>query len=133
MESGRAVPEMTRPLVLLAEDDAAVRRSLQLALQAQGFAVRAHASGSTLLADASVDSAICLIADYRMDGLDGTQLLAHLKSGGWRGPAILITAHASNRLHREAAASGYDVVIDKPFRMATLLDAVVRLTASGRA
>lgn len=86
-----------RPRLLLVEDDAAVRRSLQLLLQTKGFDVRAYASGHRLLADASADSAVGFIADYRLDGLgalDGLDVLAGLRARGWRKPAILITAHS---------------------------------------
>src|SRR3546814_15865794 len=44
-------PTGERPRLLLLEDDAGVRRSLQLLLRARGFDVRAYAAGAALLAD----------------------------------------------------------------------------------
>lgn len=117
-----------RPRIVLVEDDAAVRRSLQLLLRAKGFDVRAYATGEALLADPLVASASCFITDFRMDGLDGLEILARLRSGEWHGPAILITAYASADLARRATAQGFDAVIEKPFREQALADAVIRLT-----
>ena len=123
-------PQTERPRILLVEDDVAVRRSLQLLLRAKGFDVRAYATGEALLADPLVASASCFIADFRMDGLDGLEILERLRNGGWCGPAILITAYATTDLAQRATAQGFDAVIEKPFREQALADAVTRLTAA---
>jgi FixJ family two-component response regulator len=116
-----------RPKILLVEDDPAVRRSLQFLLLARGFDVRAHASGATLLADPLIDKAVCFVADYRMDDLDGIEVLARLRARAWDRPAILITAYPSQDLIERATKAGFDAVIDKPFREHMLADTVVRL------
>jgi len=116
-----------RPKLLLVEDDAAVRRSLQLLLQARGFDVRAYASGHSLLADESADSAVGFIADYRMDDLDGLAVLASLRAQGWDGPAILITAYSTPALVEQARQAGFLEVIEKPFRHPALVETVARL------
>lgn len=121
-----AVPP--RPRILLIEDDSAVRRSLQLLLQARGYDVRAHANGTTMLADPACAAAACMVADYQLDGLDGVEILSRLRARGWAGPALLITAHPSSELAGRAAASGFAQVIEKPFREGAVADAVARLT-----
>ena len=117
-----------RARVLLVEDDPAVRRSIQLLLQANGFDVRAYATGTALLADQSNADAICFIADYRLDDLDGIAVLLRLRERGWRGPAILITAFQDTDLAHRAQEVGFDAVYDKPLREHVLVDAVMRLT-----
>lgn len=118
---------MARPKILLLEDDSGVRRSLQLLLQARGYDVRAHASAHTLLADKNVDDAVCLVADYRMEDIDGIEVLARLRARNWTSPAILITAYPSEDLRERAARAGYTVVLDKPLRQHALVEAVARL------
>lgn len=117
----------TRPRILLVEDDAAVRRSLQLLLQARGYDVRAHASGKTLLNDPLALEAACLVADYQIDDSDGFDILSRLRSEKWGGRAVLITAHPSQELAERAAAHGFDAVIEKPFREGAVSDTVARL------
>lgn len=122
-----AVSSSDRPRILLAEDDAGVRRSLQLLLQARGYDVRAHASGRTLLDDPMCSSAVCLVADYQLDELNGFEILTQLRSRGWMGPAVLITAYPNQELQAEAAGRGFGAVIEKPFREGAIGDAIARL------
>lgn len=116
-----------RPRILLVEDDPGVRRSLQLLFQGRGLDVRAYAAGEKLLGDPLADGAACLVADYRMSGLDGLVLLARLRGRGWAGRAVLITAHPSGELEHRARQHGYDAVIEKPFLRSALADAVAGL------
>ncbi|WP_454887560.1 response regulator [Sphingomonas oryzagri] len=122
-----AAPGSGRPRILLAEDDAAVRRSLQLLLQARGYDVRAHASGKTLLEDPLGTEAACLVADLQLDEVDGFEILSRLRSRGWQGPAVLITAYPTPDLEERAASRGFGAVIEKPFREGALGDTIARL------
>jgi FixJ family two-component response regulator len=126
MMGGRNPQTATRERVLLVDDEPAIRRSLQLMLQAQGFAVRAFASGAKLLADGALDEASCIIADYRLADGDGLSLIAELRARGWTGAAILITGYPAEGLQDAAAAAGVSAVIAKPFREHVLIEAIRR-------
>ena len=126
------VPAQQRPRLLLVEDDAGVRRSLQLLLRARGFDVRAYAQGESLLADPLAQDACCFVADYRLETTDGITVLSNLRERGWSGPALLITAFLSAELAERALAHGFDRVLEKPFHERELSDAVVGLTGAGR-
>lgn len=117
------------PKILLVGDDAAVRRSLQMFLLASGYDVRSYASGMALLADISARDAICLIVDDGMPELDGIALLHELRNLGWRGPAILLTARSSTALIGRAVAEGFELVVEKPLRTQSFIDAVGRMAA----
>lgn len=120
------------PRLLLVEDDAAVRRALQLLLRARGYDVRAYAAGSALLADLDAQrQAVVLIADMKMPEVDGVTLLRALRSGGWQGPALLITGFPTAQVRAEAMAAGYARVLEKPLIEHALADAVDRLVAAG--
>ena len=123
-----AFPSPVRPKVLLVEDDAAVRRSLQLVLQARGFDVKAFADPELLLHDGAIEGAGCLIADFRLQqNCSGLDLLSALRHRCWTGPAILITAYPSAALVEEASERGFAAVLSKPFRDRELADTVARL------
>lgn len=125
-----ATPAPERLRLLLVEDDAGVRRSLQLLFRARGFDVRAYAAGAALLADPLAESAGCFVADYSMHDLDGLEVLSRLRARGWSGPAVLITAYPSDDLKARALAEGFSEVLEKPFREHVLGDTVARLVGA---
>lgn len=125
--SGTSTPS-GRPAVVLVEDDTAVRRSLQLVLQARGFDVKAFPDPEMLLRDGAIDGATCLIADYRLQqNCTGLDLLSALRHRSWSAPAILITAYPSASLSEEAIRRGFSAVLSKPFRDRELADTVAKL------
>ena len=116
-----------RPVLLLLEGDPAVRRSLQLVLQGQGFNVRAYASPAMLLAGVAPVRAICLVTGYRLAGMTGIEVLAALRGCGWAGPAILLVGHGSEKLTQQGLSSGFELVLSKPLRHFSLAKLVMRL------
>ena len=121
-----------RPQVLLIEDDPAVRRSLQLLLEGEGYGVRAFASAAAVQADADVMRAACLVTDYRLGDEDGLSLLRGLRRMGWCGPAILMTAFATPALAEQARSEGFTQLFAKPFRPHLLVEAVGRAVGRQR-
>jgi FixJ family two-component response regulator len=113
-----------RERVLLVEDDDGVRRSIHLLLHGRGYDVRSHSSAVSLLADPGTGDARFLIADYRLLDGDGVTLLSELHARGWKGRAILITAHCTDQLRSAARACGYDLVLEKPLRQHELVAAL---------
>lgn len=123
-----------RPRVLIVEDDAGMRRSMQLLLQGRGFDVRAYAAPATMLLDEELDTAACLVADYCLGGRDGISVLHALRSSGWQGPAVLITAYPTQALRETARDAGFAAMLEKPFKDHALVNTVTSLAgvASGR-
>lgn len=119
-----------KPRVILVEDDAGVRRSMQLLLHGAGFEVRSYASADTLLFDDNAGEAACLVTDYRLGGRDGIALLALLRTTGWTGPAILVTGHATPALRQLAAEAGFTAFLEKPLSERALVNTVARATGS---
>ncbi|PZU57983.1 MAG: response regulator [Sphingobium sp.] len=118
-------PNTIRPRIVLVEDDAGVRRSLQLVLQARGLDVRSYATAAAVLGDPAALDAACLVTDYALGETTGTTLAQTLRARGWHGPAILITAFPSPALTAEASAAGIARVLEKPFQEHALIDAVL--------
>lgn len=120
-------PGNQRSKILIVEDDPAVRRAMQLLLHAQGFAVRTHATGPAVLADAEREPPDCLVADYLLAGTNGIDILKTLRGQGWDGPAVLVSAFASESLKARALAAGFTQVFEKPLRERALVEVVARL------
>lgn len=116
-----------RPRVLLVEDDAAVRRSLQLLLRAKGYDVRAYSSPVGLAGDEEALRSDCLVADLLMPQKDAVDLLSDLRAAGWGGPAMLISGHLTAEREARARAAGFQSVLPKPLTDQTIADAVGRL------
>jgi FixJ family two-component response regulator len=101
------------PVVVIVDDDPAIRNSLVFSLQLEGIAVLAYASGADLLQDAALANAGCLVLDYKLPGLNGLDLLAELRRRDVAAPAILITTQPSAAVRARAAATG-TALIEKP-------------------
>mgnify|MGYP003940942999 CR=1 FL=1 len=108
-------------VVLLIEDDEAVRRSLQMLLHWRGYDVRSFAGAAPVLEGNMMDDADVLIADYRLPDGDGISVLRALRRADWKGKSILITAFPSPTLAEAARAAGFDAVLEKPLRQHELI------------
>jgi CheY-like chemotaxis protein len=110
------------PKLLLIDDDAFVRRDLQLMLQGKGYQVLSFASASLALADPASAEIAHVVVDYSMPSCDGIEALRTLQARGWRGVAVLITASFSTPLREQAIAAGFAEVLSKPIRNDALLE-----------
>ncbi len=110
------------PQLLLIDEDASVRRDLQLMLQGKGYQVLSFASASAALADPASVAITHVVVDYSMPCCDGIESLRTLQSRGWHGVAVLITASFSEPLREQALAAGFAEVLSKPVRDDALLE-----------
>src|SRR3546814_6246893 len=94
--------------------------------RSKGYDIRSHASSKALLADPLVMGAACLVTDYVMPEIDGIGVLHALRSHGWKGPAVLVSAYHSPRLVELATREGFASVIEKTLREHALADTVSR-------
>ena len=129
MNTNSSAPDR-RKRILLVEDDAAVRRALQLLFAANGYDVRAYSSSDGLASDAEALQAACLVADLVLPGPDAIKLLEQLRTAGWSGKAVLISGHLRNGSGAMAKAAGFDAVLAKPIASGQLLGDVRRLVGA---
>ncbi|HEY7298197.1 MAG TPA: response regulator [Xanthobacteraceae bacterium] len=121
-----AVPETKRrPLVIVVDDDSAVRNSHQFWLELEGFDVRAYPGPNELLSERDLRDSGCLIVNYQMPAMNGLELVARLRDRGFKMPAILVTGHSNANLRKRAAAAGVSIV-EKPFLSGQLTDCIRR-------
>jgi len=112
--------------VLVVEDDDSTRVAIKRLLNAAGFATAGYASAEALLAAGPGEDDACVVSDLALPGLSGIELLGVLRTSGWLGPLILITAHDSPRVRQEAAHGGVAAYLAKPFLGNALVAAVQR-------
>jgi FixJ family two-component response regulator len=103
-----------RNLVLIVDDDQAVRDALQFALRLEGLCVHVHSGGAALLADPDLGRAGCVILADRMRQTDGFALLRTLKARDISLPTIMLTSHATADVRARADAVGVRTVLEKP-------------------
>jgi CheY-like chemotaxis protein len=65
-----------------------------------------------------------LVTDVRMPAMGGLEVVARLRSMSWQGPIILITAFGDEATHDLARRLGATRVLDKPFDLDVLCDAI---------
>jgi two-component system, LuxR family, response regulator FixJ len=112
-------------VVLVVDDDAAVRSALKFLLEIEGFDVRLYDSAAAVLADRLLPAEACLVADYRMPGMDGLQLVDALHARQVEIPAILIISErADDQLTRRARRSGIHEILEKPLSDSALVESI---------
>ena len=114
------------PILLLVDDDPAVRASLQFSLELEGFKVEAFDGGETLLSQAKLPNFDCLVLDYRLPGIDGLSLLSLLRERGETCPAVIITSNPTRSVRQRTTDAGA-VLIEKPLLSDGLTAAIRRL------
>jgi len=124
MPANTAPQPNERISISLVDDDMVLRRRLQLLLRASDYDVRAYSTAETLLADPGSRTSACLISDLHMPRTDGLALLRCLRSGGWLGPAILITSSREADLPAKAIEEGFHAVLIKPLADRSVIEAV---------
>ncbi len=101
--------------VLLAEDDRAVRESLERALRLEGYDVRAVTNGAQALDALREASADLLLLDVSMPMVDGLTVCRVLRSEGDRVPILMLTARTETSDRVAGLDAGADDYLPKPF------------------
>ena len=110
--------------VYVVDDDASVRRALGRLLKSAGLSVRVFASAEEFLESGVPYQGACLVADIRMPGMSGLELLQELHRRGASIPAILVTAHDTQESRMEAALAGAAGYFSKPVDGSVLIQVI---------
>jgi DNA-binding NtrC family response regulator len=112
--------------VLVIDDDASLRFTLEAVLSDAGLVVEACDGGATGLAAFEVRGADVVLTDLAMPDVDGMQVLARMRASDPSVPVLMLTAHGSERAAVAAMKSGAFDYIPKPFDPDELVLAVRR-------
>lgn len=114
------------PPIMLVDDDADLRESLAEGLALAGHRVLSFADAASALAGLDAATPAMVIADIRMPGMDGRQLLKRILAIDHELPVILITGHGDIAEAVEAMRQGAYDFLAKPFAVDRLRDCVER-------
>jgi FixJ family two-component response regulator len=116
--------DQDRPLVVIVDDDAAVRTSIEELMLSVGIDAAGFGSTRELLEAKLPERPGCLVLDVRMPGSSGLDLQQHLAAAGNAKPIIFLTGHGDIPMSVQAMKAGAIDFLTKPVRDQSLLDAV---------
>ena len=117
---------MASSTVYVIDDQESVRAALGEMLSVFGFRVETFASADQFLKDAELSRPACIVADVRMPGMDGIELVRELARRNVRLPVVLISGHADVPMAVAAIKAGAEDFIEKPVDDTQLVAAINR-------
>ena len=115
---------MARSTICLVDDDVSLRNSVSNLLSSVGFEIVVFDSAEAFLASDFIDRIGCLVLDFRLQGMNGLDLMAHLASASQSVPTIMLTGNGNDVVRRRALALGAAAFLTKPFHPPDLVAAV---------
>lgn len=106
-----------KPRILLIDDEAIALSNLSHVLEHEGYRVTACKDGESGLAEMQSTEFDLVLTDFRMPGIDGMEVLRHIRETTPDVPVIMITGHASLDSAVTAMKAGAYHYIAKPFRL----------------
>ena len=113
-------------VVSIIDDDEDVRDSLVELIDSTGLQSKSYVSAINFLDEADINQAGCILADVRMPGMSGIELLYKLKELGVIQPLIIMTGHGDITMAVQAMKNGAFEFLQKPFRDQDLLDCLAK-------
>ena len=112
------------PVVMIVDDDAAIRASLDSLFRSIGLETRLFSSPTELLGGTLPDGPACIVLDIRLPGVSGLDLQGQLTRQGIEFPIVFMTGHGDIPMSVRAMKAGAVDFLSKPFRDQDMLDAV---------
>jgi FixJ family two-component response regulator len=122
--------------ILIAEDEAAMRQSLEIIFEGAGFKASAVSSGEEALrrivaCQNTREPVDLLVTDIQMSEMDGLELMENLIGRGILIPTIVVTGYGDRAMLRRLRRSGCTDFLDKPFSPGDIV-AKIRKALDGR-
>ena len=113
-----------KPTILVIDDDAEIRYSLNRVLSAKNYDILTASSGEKGIQVASEQNPAVILLDNRMQGITGIETLQHLRSASKNSMVILMTAYGTTQTAIEAMKYGAFDYIIKPFSPPKILQLI---------
>ncbi|MGH6939467.1 response regulator transcription factor [Hypericibacter sp.] len=126
--STNTIPNLENPdeatLVVIVDDDGAVRSALNSLLRSVGYKVEAFGAPKELMQKGIPETASCLVLDVRLPLISGLDFQRQLAEANHRIPIVFMTGHGDIPMSVKAMKAGAIDFLPKPFRDQDMLDAV---------
>jgi two-component system nitrogen regulation response regulator NtrX len=110
-----------RASVLVVDDERAIRDSLRMILEFEGYRVDEAASGPQALTRLAERPPDAVVLDIKMPEMDGLELLKALRERGYDMPVLMISGHADIQTAIEATRRGAYDFFEKPLQRERVL------------
>jgi two-component system, NtrC family, nitrogen regulation response regulator NtrX len=105
---------LTKPRILVIDDEAAIRDSLRMILEYENYGFMGAASGQEGIATVQRDRPDLVLLDIKMPGMDGLEVLRKLHALDDTLPVVMISGHGNTATAVEAMKAGAIDYLDKP-------------------
>jgi DNA-binding NtrC family response regulator len=112
---------MPKPRILVIDDESAIRDSLRMTLEYEGYDFLGAATGQEGLALAEREAPDLVLLDVKMPGMDGIDVLERLRNLNDQLPIVVISGHGTISTAVEATKKGAWDFIEKPFASERIL------------
>src|ERR1700681_646882 len=106
---------MPKSRILVIDDEAAIRDSLRMTLEYEGYEFAGAATGQEGLALAERDMPDLVLLHVTMAGMDGIEVLGRLRPMFETLPVVMISAHGTPSTAVDAIRRGATDFLEKPF------------------
>ncbi len=130
-EAELQAPSLEGRSMLLADDNACLRRAVAASLRAAGVAVVEAENGLQVMSRlATMDRCDVILLDVEMPGMNGFDAARAIRASTLAcrsAPILMLTAHSAQGVVEEAKRAGVNGFLTKPFDMATLQASLLAL------
>ncbi len=112
--------------ILVVDDDESIRKVLSVILQEKGYVVDVAETGKEAIEKSSTNFYNLALVDIRLPDMEGTELLASMKSTTPKMIKIIVTGYPSLQNAIEAVNKGADGYVLKPVNMDNLLTTIAK-------
>jgi two-component system nitrogen regulation response regulator NtrX len=106
---------MPKSRILVVDDEVAIRESLRMTLEYEGYECILAATGQEALSLAEREAPDLVLLDVKMPGMDGIDVLERLRAMNDALPVIVVSGHGTISTAVEATKKGAFDFIEKPF------------------
>jgi two-component system nitrogen regulation response regulator NtrX len=123
---------MPKSRILVIDDEAAIRESLRMTLEYEGYEFVGAATGQEGLALVERELPDLVLLDVKMPGMDGLEVLDRLRAMNEALPVVVISGHGTISTAVEATKKGAFDFIEKPFASERVLVSLRNALDQGR-
>lgn len=110
--------------ILIIDDQPGIRLLLNEVFKKEGYTPLLAANGMEALKIFEEELVDCVLLDMKIPGMNGLEILEHLKAKDKRIPVIMMTAYGEQELIDEAMMLGASNYFTKPFNIFEVLEEV---------